>query len=156
MPPAVSVRPAALADAERLCELHLASVRTLCARHYAPEVIEGWLEDRVPQGYLRAIRSGATFVAQVDSRVIGFGESGPGEVLAVFVDPAYARRGVGSLLLAHALVLVLAQPGRTGPVKVESTLNAVGFYERAGFRVVGHATQRRDDVDVPVVAMSRA
>ena len=92
------------------------------------------------------------FVAETDATVVGFGQSKPGEVLAVFVEPDSARRGIGSLLLAKALSD--AGAGK-GAVRVESTINAVGFYEGHGFRVLGHGTQRRNDVDVPVVIMER-
>lgn len=147
-----TVRAAQDADAQAICSLHLSAVRALCAPHYAPEVIEGWLRGRVPEGYLLGIRSGSMFVAEVNARVVGFSESKPAEVLAVFVEPGSAGRGIGSLLLERALSDAGAS---NGIVRVESTINAVGFYERHGFRVVGRGSQRRNDVDVPVVIMER-
>ena len=146
------VRAAMDADAQAICSLHLSAVRALCARHYAPEIIEGWLRGRVPEGYLPGIRAGSMFVAEADAKVVGFGQSKPGEVLAVFVEPAFAGRGLGSVLLARALSDAGADKGA---VRVESTINAVGFYERHGFHVVAQGTQRRNDVDVPVVVMER-
>ena len=152
MTSSATIRAATHADAKAICSLHLSAVRALCAPHYAPEVIEGWLRGRVPEGYLPGIRSGSTFVAEVDKKVVGFGQSKPGEVLAVFVEPGSARRGIGSLLLERAL----RDAGvNKGVVRVEATINAVSFYESYGFRVVGQGTQRRNDVDVPVVIMER-
>ena len=152
MTSSATVRAARDADAQAICALHLSAVRALCAPHYAPQIIEGWLRGRVPEGYLSGIRSGSMFVAEADTKVVGFGQSKPGEVLAVFVEPGSARRGIGSLLLARALSDAGAD---NGPVRVESTTNAVGFYESHGFHVVRHGTQRRNDVDVPVVIMER-
>lgn len=152
MTSSTTVRAAHDADAQAICALHLAAVRAFCAPHYAPQIIEGWLDDRVPAGYLPGIRSGSMFVAETDAKVVGFGQSKPGEVLAVFVEPGFAGRGIGSELLARALRDADADKG---PVRVESTINAVGFYESHGFRVVGQGTQRRNDVDVPVVIMER-
>jgi hypothetical protein len=40
-----------------------------------------------------------------------------------------------------------------GPVRLEATLNARDFYERAGFREVRRSTVKRNHVDVPVVVM---
>jgi ribosomal protein S18 acetylase RimI-like enzyme len=146
------VRAAKDADAKAICALHLSAVRALCAPHYAPHIIEGWLRGRVPEGYLPGIRSGSMFVAESDAKVVGFGQSKPGEVLAVFVEPGFAGRGIGSELLTRALRVAGAD---NGAVRVEATINAVGFYEHRGFRVVGQGTQRRNDVDVPVVIMER-
>jgi hypothetical protein len=38
-------------------------------------------------------------------------------------------------------------------VRLESTLNAVTFYELFGFQKINRATVRRNDVDVPIVVM---
>jgi ribosomal protein S18 acetylase RimI-like enzyme len=152
MPSLATVRAAQDADAQAICSLHLSAVRTFCAPHYSPEIIEGWLRGRVPEGYLPGIRTGSLFVAEVNAKVVGFGQSKPGEVLAVFVEPGSAGRGIGSLLLERALRD--ASAGK-GVVRVESTINAVGFYENHGFRVVARGSQRRNDVDVPIVIMER-
>lgn len=146
------LRPALRADAQAICDLHIATVKALCAPFYESRVIEGWLRGRIPDGYLRGIERGMIFVADGNGEVIGWGEAHPGEVDAIFVDPRYARRGIGSLLLKRALET--ATKGG-GTIKVESTLNAVPFYQRFGFHMVGHGTQRRNDVDVPVATMEK-
>src|SRR2546430_8960520 len=110
------LRQARREDALRLHELHTASVRTLCDSHYAAEIIGGWLQTRSAEGYLAPIKRGVLFVAQRDDRIIGFGE---------------IRQGVGSALLRHALER--ARLAHRGPVRVESTLNAIGFYAKHGF-----------------------
>lgn len=150
---ALNIRFARAADAQRIHELHLSSVRSLCAAHYEPDIVDGWLKDRSAQGYLRGIQSAALLVAETRSRIVGFCVGVCGEVVAVFVDPAHVGRGVGSALLERALSL--AQDGHSGSVYLESTLNAVGFYRRFGFREVKRATVRRNQTDVPVVVMER-
>jgi GNAT superfamily N-acetyltransferase len=145
------IRSARSEDAVRLHELHAASVRTLCTRHYSAEVIEAWLGNRTPSGYLRPIERGALFVAERAGRVVGFGEAAPGTVIAVYVDPAEVLQGIGTVILRHAIVL--ACKGHDGPVRLEATLNARDFYERAGFREVTRSAVKRNQVDVPVVVM---
>jgi GNAT superfamily N-acetyltransferase len=152
-PSEVAIRSARVEDAQCIHDLHTSAVRALCAPHYAPAVVEGWLANRSPKGYLRGIESGATFVAEMKSQVVGFGEAIPGEVVAVFVDPAFGGRGIGSSLLRHALFFARAE--HRGPVRVESTLNAVGFYERFGFAETGRSVVRRNQVEVPIVIMER-
>ncbi|PYM11360.1 MAG: hypothetical protein DMD81_27140 [Candidatus Rokuibacteriota bacterium] len=91
----VAIRPAQPEDASRLHELHTASVRTLCSGHYPADIIDAWLGNRTPSGYLDAIERGGLFVAERDGRVVGFGEGAPGTVVAVYVDPANVLQGVG-------------------------------------------------------------
>jgi putative acetyltransferase len=148
----IMIRSAAAEDAQRIHELHMAAVRVLCGPHYAPEVVEGWLANRSAQGYLRGIGAGATIVAELASNVVDFGEGVPGEVVAVFVDPDFANRGIGSALLEHTLRLA---HGHQGTVNLESTLNAVGFYERFGFTQIQRSVVRRNKVEIPIVVMRR-
>ncbi|PKO71158.1 MAG: GNAT family N-acetyltransferase [Betaproteobacteria bacterium HGW-Betaproteobacteria-14] len=148
----VSIRSATTEDAQRIHELHTAAVRVLCAPHYTPEIVEGWLANRTAQGYLRGIGAGATIVAELASNVVGFGEGVPGEVVAVFVDPVFVNRGIGSILLEHTLRLTQEHQGT---VRLESTLNAVGFYERFGFSQVERSLVRRNQVEIPIVVMQR-
>ncbi len=150
---AFTIRRAGPGDAARLHELHTAAVRRICALHYAPEIIGGWLCNRTPAGYLPEIDRGAIFVVDDDGRIVGFGAAVPGVVIAVYVDPTAVRRGAGSAIMDHALAI--ARHGHDGPIRIESTLNAARFYERFGFREVGRSSVRRSHVDIPVVLMER-
>jgi len=150
---AFAIRVATPEDADRLHQLHTTSVRRICAPHYAPEVIDGWLANRVPEGYLPPIERGDIFVVEDGGRIVGFGEATPGVVVACYVDPAMVQRGVGSAIMEHALVI--ARRGHDGPIRVEATLNAAPFYARFGFGELARATLRRGEVDVPYVLMAR-
>src|SRR5213082_1635002 len=71
----------------------------------AMDVIDGWLAHRAPAGYLTRIERGELFVVEREGSIVGFGEATPGVVVACYVDPAFVRRGVGSVIMAHALAL---------------------------------------------------
>jgi hypothetical protein len=58
---------------------------------YSAEILDGWLLNRSPDGYLPPIKSGAIFVAERNSIVLGFGEAAPGVVVAIYVDPSVLR-----------------------------------------------------------------
>jgi GNAT superfamily N-acetyltransferase len=150
-PAGLAIRQAHPGDAPRLNQLHTAAVRALCAGHYSAEILDGWLFNRSPDGYLPPIKRGAIFVAERNSIVLGFGEAALGVVVAIYVDPSVARQGIGAALLVHALEL--ARRNHLGPVRLESTLNASAFYERYGFREVKHSTIKRNHVEVPIVVM---
>ena len=147
----IVIRLARAEDAPCLHNLHAASFRGLCTGHYSEEIIEGWLLNRSPNGYLRPIERRALFVAEQHGHIIGFGEATPGTVIAVYVDPAHIRQGVGTAILQKAMIM--ARTNHNGPVRIEATLNAQVFYERSGFREVERSTVRRNHVDVPIVIM---
>jgi len=58
-----------------------------------------------------------------------------GHVEALFVDPAYRGTGIGAALVRHGLTL---HPRMTTDVN-EQNGQAVGFYERMGFRRTGRS-----------------
>lgn len=148
-----AIRQARASDAPRIHELHTISVRALCCGHYASGVIDGWLANRQPDGYLPPIQRGDLFVAEREKRVIGFGEAVAGTIVAVYVDPSAVNHGVGTAIIRHAIEK--ARLGHSGPIRVESTLNAVPFYERFGFRELARSSVDRGRVAVPVVVMER-
>ena len=147
----ILIRPAQRKDAVRLHELHTVSVRTLCKSHYSKDIIDGWLMNRTPDGYHDPIDSHALFIAELESQIVGFGEAVPGRIVAVFVDPMYIHRGIGTMILNHAVGM--ARDDQTGPVRLEATLNALEFYKHSGFLEIKHSTVPRNGVVVPVVIM---
>lgn len=151
MPGILNIRIADAGDAPYLYQLHTAAVRTICARHYPPEIIDGWLLGRTPAGYLPPIAHQAIFIAELDHKMVGFGEAAPGAVIAVYVDPSVVGNGIGRFLLMHGIDV--ARRGHSGPIRVESTLNAGPFYAHHGFVEIERTTVRRNQIDVSVIVM---
>lgn len=117
-------------------------------------MIDGWLEGRSPAIYMTLLERGALFVAEDDTEVLGFGEAVPGRILAVYVDPPAAGRGIGTAILGHAIDL--ARSGHAGPIRLEASLNACSFYAGHGFREIERKTVRRNHVDIAVAVMERS
>ena len=75
-------------------------------------------------------------MAESTGAIIGFGflDSQMRAIEALFVEPRFARRGVGSAILAS-----LESAARHAGVRrlmLSSSLNAVNFYEATGYRAV--------------------
>lgn len=164
-PPAnVRIRPARLEDAEEILALHQASIRELASGAYSPAQIESWTQK--PDGtepYEVSIRDDTRHMvvaerarpAKSDSRteragsdrgerpasrdgeLVGWGrlDLNDGEVSAVYTHPDHAREGVGSAILGH-LEGVARNVGMER-IHLWASLNAVPFYERAGFEAMG-------------------
>ncbi len=143
------IRLAVPDDARTIHELHKASVTELCTL-YSREMIEGWLKGRSPEGYT-GIAKKEMYVFEDQGEIFGFSHVVPGEIVALFVAPGSAGKGIGTRLMMHALPIARKDWG--GPVQLEATLNAVPFYKTLGFRKIRETTARRNDVDLPLVEM---
>jgi len=136
-----TIRRARQEDREAIWRVHGGAIRGTCAGHYPPEVIEIWAGRLRPEKYAGAIDKYEFFVAEEGGVVVGFGELGPeaGAIQGLYVSPEVKGRGVGWKLLC-----TLEERARAYGLKslrLTSSLNAVPFYERAGFRAVEELTE---------------
>jgi len=143
-----------LEDARAICDLHKASVRGLCAGIYSSEQIEAWLAPRVPDDYRNAMTVGGEtmFVGQRAERMVGFASIKTSMLMGLYVDPD-GGRGAGRILLQAAEGY--ARSDAVAVLSLQSTLNAVPFYERQGFSPDRHGTVLRGGLELPVVEMSK-
>jgi putative acetyltransferase len=126
----ITIRPAAALDHPRLLAVWLASVR---ATH-------GFLTETDIQSLLPVVRDVAlprleVWLAELPEGVAGFVALTDAHVEALFVDPAFFRRGCGQALIAHAR-------HRKGALTVdvnEQNPSALAFYQRHGFEVEGRS-----------------
>lgn len=150
-PDMVTVRPVAADDLAPARAVYEAAVRGSGPEVYDAGQVDAWLAhwggSRLP---------GVGLVAEVDGDVVGLAEADlrVGTVEKVYVHPRHAREGVGRALLSglerHAAARGL------GGLSLRSSLNAVGFYERAGYREMGAVTQAYDGVALRCVEMRKA
>ena len=133
------VRPATRADRAALPEVHMAAVEAFGPDGYSVEEVHEWAgtDERSPTDYAVDAAGEHFTVAVRAGEVAGFGHLvlDVEEVHAVYVHPDHARRGVGSALLAE--LEGYARGRKLQKLALQSSLNAVGFYERAGYERVG-------------------
>lgn len=126
------LRAGRLDDADRLWALRTRCVRELCSAAYPPEVIAPWSASPPPAHYHALIAQGGCIVAEdAQGRLLGYAviDRDGNEIDALFVDPDCGGRGIGMRLMGA--MQALADPGR--PLVLSASLNAVTFYQRAGF-----------------------
>jgi len=73
------------------------------------------------------------YVALVAGRVVGYSAISGGRVSAVYVRPRYVGRGVGARLLR--VVESVARRKRVRRLELASSVNAIPFYRRHGYRL---------------------
>lgn len=151
-----SVRRARREDDEAIGRMHVASIRELCRAHYRSEEIEAWAAPRGVDFYVKAIERKEFYVAEDDGEIIGFGTLNVAseEVEAVYVHPSSTKRGVGLKLLRT--LEARAREGGLKSLHLCASLNAVEFYERAGFERQYETSHRlANGIEIACVQMSK-
>ncbi|MGE5278833.1 MAG: GNAT family N-acetyltransferase [Acidobacteriota bacterium] len=113
--------------------MHVRAIREVCSRSYSAEQIAAWAGLLSPDSYIEVIRERFFVVAEDSSGIVGFGQldQAAGEVDAVYVLPGRQGEGVGGALLRS-----LEDAARSVGLErlhLSATLNAVPFYESAGY-----------------------
>jgi putative acetyltransferase len=151
-----NIRRAREEDAGAVYEAHSRSIREVCSSHYNEEETRAWAGRLYPGVHVLSILSHDFFVAEDAQGIIGFSELivDSGEVRAVYVHPRALRKGVGSALLS-AVENVARLAGLTS-LHLFGSLNAVPFYESAGYRIEkSSAIAITPDVTIACVIMKK-
>lgn len=132
----MQIRRAKESDAPGIWKVHLASVRDLASGDYPDEIVEAWAQPRPLEQLQASIAANPFYVAEKDREIIGYAELEIHlkRVRSVYVAPSHSRQGVASALLA-ALEIEARKYG-LDELRLESSLNAVPFYEANGFEQV--------------------
>ncbi len=125
------VFPVRTEDLPRVVEVWEASVRA--THHFLSEADIEFFKPLVRE----EVHHGVELACMRDSggQVAGFVGVAEGKFEMLFIDPAWQGRGVGRRLLGHAVNVL----GATVVDVNEQNEQAVGFYLRMGFEVVGRS-----------------
>jgi len=137
MPPEITIRRASAADIPAIWDIRTRAIIQTCSSHYAPALIDAWVRNPMPGGFSSFVETEPFFVASVGQSLVGFAalKRASSEIDAVFVCPTFTRHGLGMRLLSH-LESVATALGLYR-LKLDASLNAVPFYQAAGYEV-GH------------------
>jgi putative acetyltransferase len=150
------IRPATSSDAPSIAELHRASILGLCAREYTSEQLAAWIA-ALPERYEPLVESATVMVMEDDGVVVGFGVCSPqqGLINATYVSPGATGRSIGRRLMTAMEAAIGARGARE--IRLNATLNAVGFYESLGYTSEGESVNRLPTgIELPCVAMSKS
>ncbi|APC20435.1 GNAT family N-acetyltransferase [Pseudomonas protegens] len=122
-----------LSDYPELTQVWEASVRA--THDFLPDSYIELLRKLVLTRYLDAVMLICTRDAR--QRITGFAGVAAGKVEMLFIDPAHRGRGLGRQLLQYAVEHLNAQQLDVN----EQNPQALGFYFKQGFEVVGRSEQ---------------
>ena len=153
----ITVRPFTASDLLPTAKIFFRAVHIGAAAFYSEEQRNAWASNLPePEPWAERLRAQTVLVAAAaeDQEVpIGFmSMTEAGLVDLAFVDPAWARRGVGGLL--HAAILNAARANGLKILRTEASLAARPFFERQGWAVDAEQTVRRNEVALTNFRMS--
>jgi N-acetylglutamate synthase-like GNAT family acetyltransferase len=137
--------------------VHVAAVNGIRTDLYTPSELRAWAVPKKPANYLEFINTKEFFVAEEGRAVIAFGVLNPktSEVEAVYVSPAAGRRGTGLKILCK-----LEETARLlglETLRLNASLNAAPFYEKAGYVAQEPAKYRlQTGVEIACIPMVKA
>ena len=141
-PTDVHLRAGRATDADDLVRVHFAAVHGTASAAYPSHVLDCWAvapDDGQRRAATReAIERGDELfvVATLNGVVCGFGSIVPAssELRAVYVDPDFGGRGVGSAILRR--LEDMASDNGVSELQMDASVNAERFYVKHGYRVV--------------------
>lgn len=126
----MKIEQAKTRDHPTLISLWEASVRT--THHFLPEAEIDALKPLILEHYFAAVD---LVCARDDTGIAGFCGVHDGNIEMLFLAPEARGRGIGRLLVAHAI----SRQGATRVDVNEQNVQALGFYQRMGFVVTGRS-----------------
>ncbi|MGW8815005.1 GNAT family N-acetyltransferase [Gordonia terrae] len=142
----VRLRQADGADTDRLVAVWRSAVEA--THHFlTPADIDGFAS-RLARDFFPAVQ---LVVAEVDGVIVGFSGTADNRLEMLFVDSAAHGRGIGTVLLDHAVERV----GIDELDVNEQNPGAVEFYRRRGFDQVGRSPVDSDGRPFPLLHLRR-
>ncbi len=126
----MKIEQAKTRDHPTLISLWEASVRA--THHFLPEVEIDVLKPLILEHYFAAVD---LVCARDETGIAGFCGVHDGNIEMLFLAPEARGRGIGRLLVAHAI----SRQGATRVDVNEQNAQALGFYQRMGFVVTGRS-----------------
>jgi putative acetyltransferase len=156
----IVVRAAVPADAASIVNVHFRAVHETARPFYSEQIVQRWSpppnEARVARAMKGIVDEQEMLVAEIDEIICGFGSIVPNaeELRAVYVDPAFGRRGVGSAILQCLEELAVRRGVRR--LSLDSSLNAEVFYAKHGYAVLERGTHRLSSgIEMACVKMTK-
>jgi GNAT superfamily N-acetyltransferase len=150
-----TIRPFRPDDGEALADLHRRAIMATPDDDYTPEQKQGWVHGIRPELYAPKGGSVMDVAVAPNGRPIAFCHYKDDEILGLYVDPNWQKRGVGRDLLARA-EQAIATSGHAS-IRITGTVSALNFYVANGYRVLERGMHTaRNGMLLPCLKLEKA
>jgi putative acetyltransferase len=132
-------RLATSADASRLFELRRKSIVVLAPGGMSQAEAESWAAKLTVAGMQEKLSRLEIWVAEADACITGWAAIHGDRLEGIYVDPAFAGKGIGSGLLE--LVEARMRAKGLAAISAEASANAERFYLQRGYQPAGIRTR---------------
>jgi putative acetyltransferase len=130
---AIGLRPFLVSDLPRCLSIFATSIAELASEDYSEDQCEAWIaaaEDT--KAFAKRLTDSITLIATLDGEPAGFASlKGADLIDMIYVDPEFARKGVGTALLDALSRLAAARGAKSLLADVSDT--AKPLFERQGY-----------------------
>lgn len=144
-------------DAIQVAQMHRGTIRSVNAKDYPRAQIRVWSgrvsakRHRNPKELTNRVK----YVALDKKKVVGFGDlDKTGELMGLYIHKDYQGKGVGTKILT----ILESEARKIGLKKLTltSTLSALNFYKRQGYRILKKTHYRIKNQNLAVYEMKKA
>lgn len=138
-----------------LFEIYYSAIHLIASKDYTEEQINAWAPSDVDCNlWVKRIRGINPFVAEVEGKLVGYADvQENGYIDHFFVSGRYARRGIGSSLMAT--LESEARKLRIAELTSNVSRTAQPFFSRFGFEIVEQRAPFIRGVEVPNAYMRK-
>lgn len=135
-------------DVEALAGVYRDAVIGLGPQAYLPEQVAAWASYPEDIGEFGGrLSRGVTLVAELDGRIVAFGQLEPEDHLAfLYCSTACARRGIATHI--HSALENRAREAGSAAIRTEASRISRPFFEKRGYVVLGSERVTRSGVEI--------
>lgn len=140
----IAIRRFRKEDALKVSNVTKRSQLITLKNHYPKKLLVFYCKKNTPKKVIERAKKQKTFVAAEGKKILGVASLSGNEIGTLYVDPIHQKKGVGKKLFERVKKEVQKQGHKK--LKVGSSLYAINFYKKLGFKVV--RKQHKEDMGV--------
>ena len=122
-------------DAQKVSYLIRKALTDVNSRDYPQDVIQFMVESYSPRRIIEKSSNRLTYVAVDYDQILGTVSLEDNIISALFVNPRFHRRGIGTKLMMHVESVTRKRGHRS--VRLGSSITAYEFYKKRGYIAIG-------------------
>ena len=151
----ISIKKAVLEDASKIAAIHKNCVLKTNARFYPNDVIKEWIKPITAKNIKYQFKNSQWFVIKIKNKIVGFCQICLKEksLDQINISPKYQNKKYGKLV--YDFVERQFLKNNINEIYLNSTLNAVDFYKRLGFRKLRRIRFKLGRIFVEMIKMKK-
>ena len=130
-------------DSEEVSKLIHRVFNKFVANTFTKNGAKNWLKYETPLNVAKRGQKRIIYVAVSGKKIVGMVESDKNRIKRLFIDGKYQKKGLGKKLFQKMEKNYIK---KAKFIKIYSSVNAVGFYEKMGYKKFGRIRKNKKDI----------